>query len=194
MSRTGTPPPEEGRGPSHFNSLQRSGLSSRAADQDRTLAAIHRLEASLGAAAPGRERRWRKEVVSTLEALVEATAKEAENADQADSLLSDVARTQPSLRNRVRGLRLQYRQIHASLASLLSELSADTTAAVDYADVRQRLSWVINGLRHQRARESDLIYEAYYDAFGADLPADARRSADLDRPTAADGKILHAEP
>jgi hypothetical protein len=35
--------------------------------------------------------------------------------------------------------------------------------------VRQRLGWVLTSLRHQRARESDLIYEAYYDAFRVDL-------------------------
>ena len=45
---------------------------------------------------------------------------------------------------------------------------------VDFADIRQRLAWVLTALRHQRARESDLIYEAYYDAFHVDLPQDAR--------------------
>jgi hypothetical protein len=40
-------------------------------------------------------------------------------------------------------------------------------------DIRQRLTWVLAGLRYQRARESDLIYEAYYDAFGSDIPRDA---------------------
>jgi len=33
---------------------------------------------------------------------------------------------------------------------------------VDFTDIRQRLAWVLSGLRHQRARESDLVYEAYY--------------------------------
>lgn len=35
--------------------------------------------------------------------------------------------------------------------------------------MRQRLGWVLTALRHQRARESDLIYEAYYEAFKAEL-------------------------
>jgi hypothetical protein len=30
----------------------------------------------------------------------------------------------------------------------------------DIADVRHRLAWPLTALRHQRARESDLIYEA----------------------------------
>jgi hypothetical protein len=40
---------------------------------------------------------------------------------------------------------------------------------VDFADLRERLAWLLTALRHQRARESDLIYEAYYEAFRADL-------------------------
>jgi hypothetical protein len=37
----------------------------------------------------------------------------------------------------------------------------------------ERRAWVLAGLRHQRARESGLIYEAYYDAFRSDIPRDA---------------------
>jgi hypothetical protein len=88
-------------------------LGVRQADQDRTLAAMHRLEAMLSTAAPGREEAWRAEVASAVTALDEATAEEVDNAEAPDSLLSDIARTQPWLRNRVRGLRLQSRQSRA---------------------------------------------------------------------------------
>jgi hypothetical protein len=44
---------------------------------------------------------------------------------------------------------------------------------VDFTDIRQRLAWVLAGLRHQHSRESDLIYEAYYDAFRTDLASEA---------------------
>jgi hypothetical protein len=37
--------------------------------------------------------------------------------------------------------------------------------------VRQRLGWVLSALRHQRAQESDPIYEAYFEAFKEDLRA-----------------------
>jgi hypothetical protein len=162
-------------GPAEFSDAQRAGLDARRIDQDRTLAAMHQLEASLAAAAPGRELDWRTQVVEALAVLVEAAAAEADNADRADSLLSDVARTQPWLRNRVRGLRLQYRQLRDGLAGLVHELDGPQDVAVDFADVRQRLAWLLTGLRHQRARESDLIYEAYYEAFGADLAAESGR-------------------
>ena len=157
--------------PGEFSQSQRAGLEVRQADQDRTLAGMHRLEAMLAAAAPGREDEWRTEVLAALVVLEEATADEADNARSPDSLLSDLARTQPWLRNRVRGVRLQYQHIRDSLESLRQELEGSSGSA-DYGDIRQRLGWIVTGLRHQRARESDLIYEAYYDAFRADLPAE----------------------
>ncbi len=166
---------ENNQAPGEFSESQRAGLEVRQADQDRTLEAVHRLEAMLAAAAPGREREWRSEVLAALAALDEATADEAANAQAPDSLLSDLARTQPWLRNRVRAVRLQYLQIRHSLASLRQELE-DTNGPTDHSDIRQRLGWVLSGLRHQRARESDLIYEAYYDAFRADLPAETDRN------------------
>ena len=157
--------------PGEFSQSQRAGLEVRQGDQDRTLAGIHRLEATLAAAAPGREHEWHSEVFAALVSLEEATAEEADNAQRPDSLLSDLARTQPWLRNRVRGVRLQYKQIRDWLGSLRREMEA-TSGPADYAYIRQRLGWIMTGLRDQRARESDLIYEAYYDAFGTDLPAE----------------------
>jgi hypothetical protein len=155
---------------------QQRGAGQRHADQDRTLLAMQQLEEALGAAAPHREQAWLAEVCRTLTVLGEAAGEEAANAGQPDSLLSDIARTQPWLRNRVRGLRIHYRQLRDGIAALQQEVDADLGDKVDFTDIRQRLGWVLAGLRHQRARESDLIYEAYYDAFRTDLPAEASRS------------------
>jgi hypothetical protein len=55
---------------------------------------------------------------------------------------------------------------NCSLGSELDEPYGDET---DFADVRQRLSWLLTTLRHQQARESDLIYEAYHDAFDTEV-------------------------
>lgn len=152
-----------------FSEQQRSGLETRQADQDRTLEAMHRLEAALSEAAPRREGLWREAVRQALSVLDAATAEEAENAERPDSLLSDLARNQPRLRNRARALRLQYGKLRDTIGSLRQELDEHPEAGVDYADVRQRLGWLLTALRHQRARESDLIYEAYYDAFHQEL-------------------------
>jgi hypothetical protein len=131
---------------------------------------MHRLEAALAEAAPGREGAWRTAVVEALVELEAVTADEQANAERPDSLLSDLARNQPRMRNRARALRLQYAKVRDTVSALLHELRSGDDA-VDYADVRQRLGWVLTALRHQRARESDLIYEAYYDAFKAELRA-----------------------
>jgi hypothetical protein len=150
----------------------RARAQQRQDDQDRTLLAMQQLETALATAAPHREQAWRTAVRGALDILAETAAGEARNAELPDSLLSDIARSQPWLRNRVRGLRLHYRQLQDTITSLRDELN-DPDTPVDFADLRQRLSSVLSGLRHQRARESDLIYEAYYDAFGSDVALDA---------------------
>src|SRR5215207_6269368 len=94
------------------------GGETRRADHDATLAAVHQLESALGAPAPGREEAWRDKVLVALDTLDRAIASEQRNADEPDSLLSDLARNQPRLRNRVRGLRTQYRQVRRTVAAL----------------------------------------------------------------------------
>jgi len=161
-----------------FNEGQRAGLTTRQLDQDRTLAAMHSLEAALAEAAPGREESWRGAVIDALVVLSQVTTEEAENADRPDSLLADLVRTQPRLRNRVRGVRLQYRQLRDTITSIRSELEGHSGETLDFSDVRQRLGWLLTALRHQRARESDLIYEAYFEAFRAELTAEGKPPKD----------------
>ena len=152
---------------------QQASLEVRTADQDRTLATVHQLEAALAAPAPGNETASLNDVRAALETLDDATRDECDNANRPDSLLSDLKRTQPILASRVRGVRAQYQQVRDAISSLRSELERhDADGGLDYADTRQRVAWILTALRHQRARESDLIYEAYYDAVRSDLDAD----------------------
>jgi hypothetical protein len=163
--------------PGEATEEQRARIRRRDTDQDRTLLAMQHLEAALAAAAPRREQAWRNEVRRTLTILGQAAREEADNAAQPDSLLSDIARTQPWLRNRVRGLRIHYRQLRDTIAALQDELNQADDQTIDFIDIRQRLAWLLAGLRHQRGRESDLIYEAYYDAVRADIDQDASRAS-----------------
>lgn len=158
--------------PSPLTSSQLAGRHARRADRDRTLAAMHDLEAVLGSAAPGRESSWRAAVLAALVVLDEATDDEYANATSSDSLLSDIKRTQPRLRTRVRGLRTHYAHLRQTITSMRAELAKPDDDGTDFADVRQRLAWLLTALRHQRARESDLIYEAYYEAFDTELSLD----------------------
>jgi ATP phosphoribosyltransferase regulatory subunit HisZ len=154
-----------------FSDAQRSGFDVHQADQDRTLKAMHALERALSEAAPGREPEWRAAVLQALVVLDSATAEEATNAERPDSLLSDLAHNQPRLRNRTRALRVQYAKLRDTISSLRHEIEDHLDAGTDFVDLRQRLGWALAALRYQRARESDLIYEAYYDAFKEELRA-----------------------
>ena len=107
------------RGQDALTQAQQRRAGQRTVDQDRTLAAMHQLEAALGAAVPRREQAWSNEVRRTLSILGQAARHEADNAARPDSLLSDIARTQPWLRNRVRGLRIHYRQLRDAIAARL---------------------------------------------------------------------------
>jgi chromosome segregation ATPase len=167
--------PRQREEPDTFTAAQREGLETRRFDQDRTLTAMHRLEQVLESAAPKREATWRDEVMTALTTLQEATTHETDDAARPDSLLSDIARNQPRLRNRVRGIRTQHEQLRERIAELVDELHRSRDELPDVADLRQRLAWVLSALRHVRGRESDLLYEAYYDAFRADLEDDSRR-------------------
>jgi hypothetical protein len=161
-------------GSDEFTGSQREGLETRRSDQERTLAAMHSLEKALETAAPMREGSWRDDVMAALTVLGEATTQEAENSDRPESLLSDIAHNQPRLRNRVRGIRTQYRQLCERIGEVDRELQERGGPTKDFSDLRQRIAWVLTALRHVRARESDLLYEAYYDAFRADLEEDLR--------------------
>ena len=197
----GRPPGE--RREAELSAEQRAGLRHRQVVQDRTLRAMHQLESALASVASRREGPWRREVLQALAVLESATTAEAENAERPDSLLADIARTQPRLRNRARAVRIAYRQLREAIAAIRRELGdpghgtdddagsadvadvaggsealdeegeAEMVGVFDVADVRYRLAWILSGLRQQRARESDLIYEAYFDAFRADLAAES---------------------
>src|SRR5256884_5812133 len=133
---TMTPAEHQEPAPGAPAQARRRRAGQRAVDQDRTLLAMHQLEAALGAAAPRREQAWLGEVRRALGVLGEAAAEEARNAAQPDSLLSDITRTQPWLRNRARGLRIHYRQLQDGIAALEAELDAAAGQAVGLTRIR----------------------------------------------------------
>ena len=79
--------------PPDLSSSQLASRDARQVDQDRTLTAMLDLEVALESAAPGREPAWRTAVLAALTVLDEATNDEYINANNPDSLLSDIKRT-----------------------------------------------------------------------------------------------------
>jgi hypothetical protein len=149
---------------------QAAGLNTRREDRDRTLTALQHLEGTTGAAAPSPL--WHDHARAALIALDEATAEEQRNANEPDSLLSEILRNQPRLRPRVHGIRTQYDQIRHTVRSVLDEMTRSDPDALDIADLRRRTERLASALRYLRSRESDLIYEAYYDTFDTELESD----------------------
>lgn len=144
-------------------------ISARYEDQDRTLRALQQLEHAASAPLGDNATRRHHDLLQALIALQEAMAEEQANADRPQSLLSDLAHTHPRLRSRTRGTRAQYQQLRNTVAELLDDVATTRALDIDRDDLRKRVARLASALRYQRARESDLIYEAYYDTFEADI-------------------------
>ena len=137
------------------------------ADRKRSLDALHQVEFSAATAAPGRAIDWVSDVRGALGALEDALAVQAQNSAVSDSPLSDIEVEEPRLRNRVVQLRQRYADLRQRVAELRSQLDAPAPESLDVADVRRRLEGLAGELRYQRAREADIIYEAYSVDLGA---------------------------
>ncbi len=161
---------------SHQNDT-RPPVSARYEDQDRTLCALHRLEHAVGAPIGQDATTWHRDLLETLTGLQRAMAEEQANADKPHSLLSNLAHTQLRLRSRTRGTRAQYQQLRDAVAELLSDVARTEALDIDRDDLRRRVARLASALRYQRARESDLIYEAYYDTFETDIETEIRRTS-----------------
>ncbi len=138
--------------------IHNDALAASRADRDRTLAAIHRLEASLAMAAEGSD--WLAEVTTDFAALEEAMVEERRELNRPDALLALIAGEHPRrFRSRVRNLREQYDDLIRQVASLRAQLDHGDHSP-DAGDLRQRAGWIIGALHHCRARQTDLVYEA----------------------------------
>ena len=50
------------------------------------------------------------------------------------------------------------RRCDATIEHLHSDRQEET---IDYADIRQRVTWLLTSLKHHQAREADLVFETY---------------------------------
>ena len=84
------------------------------------------------------------------------------NSTPDEGLLAAIEHDEPRLRRRVAELRQRYRAVQEDVTALNRQL--DTIKApdkIDVTDIRQKLERIASELRYQRARETDLVYEAY---------------------------------
>lgn len=126
----------------------------------RSQDAVHTLEAFVTGAAPGREEAWRAGVLTGLRELEAAIAEQARSYEDPASLLAEIASYQPRFRTWVRQLHRQWAELSAATTSLREQLEHADEAAWEFAEIRERAGWPITALRHHRAREADLVFQA----------------------------------
>ncbi|MHB1423647.1 MAG: hypothetical protein ACYC3I_10725 [Gemmataceae bacterium] len=158
-------------------------LSSQTRDEhDALLAVVHRLEAALAAAAPGRQQAWGSRVLGDLRLVQESLARHVAAAEGPDGLLVAIDLSRPAIMRRVERLRRE----HADLLQQANDLqrrverlsSVEWTAYEacladevvedpDAADIRRQAAQLLNALRSHQAHETDLIFETFYTDIGA---------------------------
>jgi hypothetical protein len=139
-----------------------SNVDTSRTDRERSLDALHALELHAGSAGPGREHDWLNEVRSAITTLERALIIQEGNSAPGEGLLSAIEQDAPRLQGRVKELRQRYRAVQDDITALSRQLDPIKPADnVDITDIRQKLERIASELRYQRARETDLVYEAY---------------------------------
>ena len=142
--------------------VPQANLALSRADRERSLDALHLLELHAGSAAPGREHEWLAGVRTAISTLEHALGQQQGNAAPDESVLSNIERDEPRLQRRVRELRQRYQTIHDEVIALREQLDrTDKADTIDVTDIRQKLERLASELRYHRARETDIVYEAY---------------------------------
>lgn len=138
-------------------------------DRERLISTIHQLEWALSSAAPTRERAWMPPVLSAMRSLESAMQQQYANAESADGLLSQIINDAPHLAPRVDRLKKEYRDLLRQMSTLRDQFESGSNAyeLPNFVDIRQRLAWLLNAVRHHQSRETDLIFEAVNTDLGA---------------------------
>jgi hypothetical protein len=153
--------------PAAFSTAQQAAYDVSRGDRARSLDAIQLLEAMVGRPAPGRDSDWQADVVNALRYLEKALRQQRDTYEDPTSLLADIAHQHPRLRTWVRQLHRQWSQLARDAESLREQLDRTDDVTWNYADVREELRGLLTALRHHRAREADLIFEALSTDIGA---------------------------
>lgn len=126
------------------------------------LDAMHRLEAALATAAPGREEAWRKRVAAELATLRNVLATHVASTESRKGMFVDVESTEPALHHRIERLRHEHADLMRQAESLETHLAPSTPGhPFNFHDIRQRAGWLLTALRHHQALEADLVFELY---------------------------------
>ena len=150
--------------------LRQTTLSRETRGQhDALLIAIHRLEAALAAAAPGREQAWGARVRDDLRLVQESLERHINSAEAFDGLFAEMDLT-PHMTRRVEQLRKDHAKLLQQVGNLQEELEkfwCVEWTTPDFGAVRKQAADLLRALRNHQEQEADLIFETFYTDIGA---------------------------
>ena len=128
----------------------------------RILMASHRAEAALTAPAPARESQWKDQVYQSLNLLRASLREASQRGESAGGLIADLKSVGEKYYHRVGRLQQEFDEMIRRCDATIEHLdSQGQEEMIDYADIRQRVTWLLTALKHHQAREADLVFEAY---------------------------------
>jgi hypothetical protein len=129
-------------------------------EYEALLAAAHRLEAALAAAAPGRERQWHERVFSDLAEVREALEQHSGSAEAPCGLFAEMGEKQPASRDRVEQLRGEHTELLQHITALERHFALAEGEVPHFADIRLQAARLLAAVRHHQAQEADLVLES----------------------------------
>ncbi|WP_182867514.1 hypothetical protein [Stieleria mannarensis] len=145
-----------------FPALQERSLEEGRSERVRILMASHRAEACLTAPAPGRESDWRDSVYRALTLLRASMGEASERGESAGGLIAELKVKGGKYYHRVDRLQQEFDEMVRRCEATIEHLRCEGEGeSIDYADIRQRVTWLLTSLKHHQAREADLVYEAH---------------------------------
>jgi uncharacterized protein YdcH (DUF465 family) len=79
-----------------------------------------------------------------------------------DGLIEEIKTEKPFLVRRIKNLRAEFDGLFNQAKALQDQIKdATETQQIGFSDLRQRMDWLLSGLKHHQAKESDLVYEAF---------------------------------
>ncbi len=145
-----------------LSALRDASLEDGRSERVRILMASHRAESCLTAAAPGREYAWKDSVQNALSLLRASLHEASGRGESAGGLIAALKTEDAGYSHRIDRLQQEFGEIVRRCDSTIEHLAYQgKDESIDFADIRQRVTWLLTSLKHHQAREADLIFEAY---------------------------------
>lgn len=126
------------------------------------LSAIHSLEAALFSPAPGREREWATQVSGRLREVHAELETHRREAEGVDGLYDQLEVVMPRAATRIQYLKDTNQSLVDRVELLIREVERIAKSGVGaFMAVRSNSTLLLGEMRHQQAREIDLMFEAF---------------------------------